>query len=98
MLLEKRAVVRPELRQFVEDLVCYDFSILGIHPVVGIAEGMDVAFRAGDLALRDFKNARLERCVQIPRSADLNFGVAALLDQRRQPADFKIASNENEQV
>ena len=59
---------------------------------------MDIAFRPCDLTRRDFENLGLERRVQITVSAHLNLSITTLLDERRQPADLEIATDQDEKV
>src|SRR4026209_439805 len=63
-----------------------------------VAEWMNVAHRAGDLTLRDFENLRLRGRIEIARAARLDFRVAALVDERRQPADLQFAADDNQKV
>src|SRR5262249_2195185 len=63
-----------------------------------IAKGMDVAFRSCDLTLGDFENSRLHRCVQITARADLDFSIAALLNERWEPTDLEVAANQDKHV
>src|SRR5215471_81171 len=59
---------------------------------------MHVAFGARDLSLWNFENPRLKRSIQVAIRAHLNFRVAALLDEGRQPPDFEIAPDQDEDV
>ena len=59
---------------------------------------MHVAHRARDLALRNVENLRVLRRVEIAVRAGLNLRVAALLDERRQPADLELAPDDDQQV
>ena len=73
-------------------------AILGIEPVVGIAQRVHVTHRPGDLAGGDLEDLAEVRDVEISFSADLNFRVAALRLQRRQPADFELQADHHQQV
>ena len=59
---------------------------------------MHVAHRARDLPLRDVQDARVRRGVEVAVGAGLDLRVAALLDERRQPADLQLASDDDQQV
>ena len=59
---------------------------------------MNVSHRPGDLPRRDVENRRLERGVEVARRARLNLAVAALLNQRRQPADFELPADGDQQI
>jgi hypothetical protein len=65
---------------------------------VRITERVNIALRTGDLPGRHLKDLRLERRVDIAISSNLDLSIATLLDQRRQPADFEITTDEDEQV
>ena len=97
-LFEISAVVRPEFSESVKYFLGDDAAIFGIQPKVRIAERMNIAFCPGHLALRDFKNARLSRCIQITVGSNLDFRIAALLNERRQPADLEFAANQDQDV
>ena len=98
-LLEVRAVVRPQLATACRRSPCaMRFAVLRIQPVVRIALRVHVAHRARDLARRDLENRAPERRVEIAVGAGLNLRVAALLDQRRQPADLQLAADDDQQV
>ena len=63
-----------------------------------IAERVDIAHRTRDLSSGYLENLRLERRVEIPLGSRLNLRVAALLDERRQPADLQLAADGDEHV
>src|ERR1051326_3313579 len=93
-----KIIAREIFDKLVEDFPCDDFAIFRIEPVVRVTERVNISFRPCDLPLRDLKNSRLERRVQVSVRADLYFGITALLDQRRQPADLEIASYKDQYV
>ncbi len=59
---------------------------------------MDVTHGARDDFSRDLKDLRKLRSVQISRAGWLNTRVAGLRDQRRQPADFQLQSDGDQQI
>src|SRR5262245_63614393 len=65
---------------------------------MGVALGMHVAHGPRDLALWDLEDGSVQRCVHVSCRAWLNLGVTALLDQRRQPPNFQLSSDEDEDV
>src|SRR5262249_4488823 len=69
-----------------------------IEPVVRVAERVDVAHRSRDLAGGDLEDLRRERRVEVAFGARLDLGVAALVDERRQPADLQLATHHDQQV
>ena len=82
-LLEDRAVVRPDLRELVGDPFPDPLAVLRIHPVVRVAQRVDVPLRPCDLAGRNLEDLRRQRRVEVSFGAGLNLRVAALLDERR---------------
>src|SRR6202140_1635633 len=72
--------------------------VFGIEPVVVISERVPVAFGARDLAGGDLENFGEARSVEVAGGPDLNFGIGGLVDERRQPADFKLKADNNEEV
>src|SRR6266849_11067680 len=97
-LPEIRGVVGTHLAELVGNALGDAQAVFGIEPIVRIAEGVDVAFGASDHARGNFKNFGETRSVEIARSADLDFGIRGLRDQRRQPADFELETDNNEEV
>ena len=77
-LLEVRGVLRIQFSQFIGDPMRHSAAIIGIEPVMRIAERMDVAHGARDLPSR-LSSTSANRLVEASRYA------AALLD----PADFR---------
>ena len=74
-------------------------AVLGIEPVVRIAQRVHVAHRARDLALWECRGCcACSGRIEIARRADLNLRVAALLDERRQPADLELAADDDQQI
>ena len=59
---------------------------------------MDVAHGAGDLPGGDVEDARALRHVEVPRRPGLDPRVAALLDQRGQPADLELPADDGQQL
>ena len=57
------------------------------------AQRVHVAHGARDLACRDLENARRERGVEVAGRIHLDLGVAALLDERRQPTDLELTTH-----
>src|SRR5262249_39364556 len=53
---------------------------------------------AGNVALGNFQDLGEARGVKVAGTSGLDSAVAALSDQRRQPADFKVESDQDEQV
>ena len=73
-------------------------AVLRIHPVVRVAQRMDVAHGARDVPVGNLEDRGAERRVQIALRADLNLRVPALLDERRQPADLELAADADQHV
>ena len=73
-------------------------AVLGIEPVVRVAERVHVAHGSGDLPGRQVEDFRGERRIEIAVGARLDPGVARLVDQRRQPADFQVAPDHHQQI
>ncbi len=59
---------------------------------------MDVPFRASDLACGYLQYPRKTRRVKIAGRSDLNLRISRLLDQGREPSDFKLEANDDQQV
>jgi hypothetical protein len=59
---------------------------------------MDVAHRPGDLSGWQVQDVRLGGRIEITGAARLDLGVAALIDERRQPSDFELAPDDNQQI
>jgi len=97
-LLEVRAVVRPELRQFFGDRFRDALPVFRIRPVVRVAERVHVAHRTRDVSTRDLENLSGQGRVEIPLSARLNLAVSALLLERREPPDLQLAADQHQQV
>ncbi len=97
-LLERRTVVRTELRKFLRHRLRHPLAVVRIQPVMGVALWMHIAHRAGDLPGRYHEDLRGKRCVQIALGAGLDVRIAALLNQRRQPANFQFAADRNYHV
>ncbi len=73
-------------------------AVVRVEPVVRVPEGVDVAHRAGDLAGGDLEDLRGERGVEVAVRPHLDLRVAALLDERRQPADLQLPAHGHEEV
>ena len=65
-------------------------TVIGIEPVMRVAQGVHVAHGARDLARGNIENLSELRGIQVALSGRLDFSIAALRDQRRQPSDFQI--------
>ena len=63
-----------------------------------VAQGVDIPHRPRDGAGGNLENRGAQRRVQITLRARLDLRVAALLDERRQPADLELASDRYQQV
>ena len=72
--------------------------VAGIQPVVRVAHRMHVAHGTRDLPGGDLEDLDCQRRVQVAACAGLDVGVAALLDERWQPADLQLASDQDQQV
>ena len=59
---------------------------------------MNVAFRAGHLAGREFQDSCKPGSVEITRRTDLNPRITGLCDERRQPANLEFKPDDNEQL
>ena len=73
-------------------------AVARLEPVVRIARRMHVAHRAGDLAGRDLQDLHVQRGVEVAGGAELNLRIAALRDERRQPADLEFPPDHDQQV
>src|SRR5262249_20047494 len=73
-------------------------TVIGIEPIMRIAKRVNVAFGARYLALGNLEDLGKLRCIEIAVTARLDSSIAALRDQRRQPADFKIQANADQQI
>ena len=76
----------------------YAAAVIGVEPVMGIAQRVDVAHGAGHLALRNFQDLAELGHVHIAGLRRLDLGIPALRDQRRQPADFELQAHYYQQV
>src|ERR1700687_3661341 len=102
----KRFVALGEIvgvgRTHFAELVLDSFSdaqaVIGIEPIMRIAEGMDIPFGASNLAGGQLQNSGEARSVEIAGAAYLNAGVAGLSDQRRKPADFEFESDDDQEL
>ena len=74
-------------------------AVLRIEPVVRVAErDARRPSRASPARLGISRISAFSRCVQIALGAGLDLRVAALLDERRQPADLQLAADDDEDV
>src|ERR1700738_5229786 len=73
-------------------------TVIGIEPVMRMAERMDITFGAGDLAGGQLQNSGKAGSVQIAGATNLDAGVAGLGDERRKPADFELESDDDEEL
>src|SRR5713101_8112905 len=97
-LFEISGVVGTHLAELVGDAFGDAQAILRIKPIVRIAERVNVAFGASDHARGNFENFGETRSVKIAGGADLDFGIGGLRDQRRQPADFKLETDNDQEI
>src|SRR5205807_190707 len=70
-------------------------AVLGIKPIVRVAERVNVALGAGHLARGNLENLCKARSVKVARRANLNLRISGLGDERRKPADFQLESDKN---
>src|SRR5437870_992030 len=97
-LLEVGPVIWAKSSEFVEDFARNELPISRIQPIMRVSKRMNITLGARDLTCRHFENTHLQRSIQITVGADLHFGVATLLNERRQPTNLEIAANENKKV
>src|SRR5713226_7360475 len=97
-LIEICSVVWTHLAELVGDAFGDAQAVFGIKPVMRIAERVNVAFRASDYARGDFENSGETRSVKIAGGADLDFGIRGLGDQRRQPSDFQLETDNDQEI
>jgi hypothetical protein len=97
-LLEVRTVGRIHLGQLQGDPFRNTTAIVRVQPIMRVAQRMNVPLCTSDCALGDFQNFRELRCVQISGCGRLDVSVAALRDQRRQPANFQIQSHQDQKI
>src|SRR3984893_625745 len=97
-LLEVAGVWGIEFPEFSSDAFGDAATIVGIEPVMRIAERMDVAHGASHRPGGNVENFSKLRSVKISVRADLNPWVAALRDQRRQPPNLQLQSDQYEQI
>jgi len=57
-----------------------------------------IAHRPGDRPGRHLENRRAERRVEVSLCAGLDLRIAALLDERRQPADLELAPDRDQHI
>ena len=86
------------MREFLENFPADNLAVLRIQPIMRIAERVNIPFGARDLPGRYFKNSGLKRRIQITVRPHLNFRVAALLNQWRQPTDLEIPADKDKDV
>ncbi len=89
---------RVELRQARRDRPRDDAAVLGVEPVVRVAERVDVAHGARDGARGALEDVAPGRGVEVARAARPDLVVAALVDQRRQVADLELEAGDDEEV
>ena len=85
-------------RELVRDRLRDVAAVAGVEVVVRVALRVHVTHRAGDLAGRDLEDPRGERGIEVALGARLDLRVAALVEQRRQPADLQLAADDDQQV
>jgi hypothetical protein len=95
---EVRSAGGRELAQLVADRLRNTPPVARLEPVVRIAERMNVPHRARDLPCRNFQNFHIQRCIQIPIGPRLNLAVAAARQQRWEPPNLQLASNDDQDI
>src|SRR5579859_5230913 len=95
-LLKVRSVARVQFAELSRNALGHAPAIVRVEPVMRIAQRMHIAFSARDFALRNLKNFRKLRGVEIPISSGLDASIAGLCDQRRQPAYLQIETYTDE--
>src|SRR6266853_1146675 len=91
-------VARAHFGKFVAHAVGDAQAVLGIKPIVRVAERVDVTLGTGHLSggnLEDFGKAG---SVKVARRAKLNLRIGGLADERRKPADFQLESDDDEKI
>ena len=73
-------------------------AVLGIKPIVRVAERVNVALGAGHLARGNLENLCKARSVKVARRANLNLRISGLGDERRKPADFQLESDNDKKI
>src|SRR5262249_28005346 len=97
-LLKVGSVCRIEFAEFAGDSLGDTSSVVGIKPVVWISERMDVALGAGHFSLRDLEDLGKLGGIEVAVGSRLNSSISRLRNQRRQPSDFQIKTDTDEQV
>src|ERR1700737_4906767 len=91
-------VGRTHFAELVLDSFSDAQAVIGIKPIMRIAEGMDIPFGTSNLAGGQLQNSGEARSVEITGTAYLNAGVAGLSDQRRKPADFEFETDDDKEL
>src|ERR1700737_2836209 len=91
-------VGRTHFAELVLDSFSDAQAVIGIEPIMRIAEGMDIPFGASNLAGGQLQNSGEARSVEIAGAAYLNAGVAGLSDRRRKPHDLEFATDEDKEL
>ena len=73
-------------------------AVFRIEPIVGIAEGVNVSHGAGHGTGRYVKDFGKLRSVQITGRANLDAGIAALVDERGEPSDLQLQAYHDQQI
>ncbi len=97
-LCEVRAVGGVHLSQLVLDRLGDPPAVARVEPVVRIALRVHVPHGARDLARRDVEDLRRQRRIEVAGASRLDLRVAALRDERRQPADLEFPPHDDQQV
>src|SRR5215510_4618002 len=87
-----------KLSQFPRNATRNSPPIIRIQPIMRIPKWMNISHRARYLSLWYVENLRKLRSIEITRRADLNPGISALVDERRQPADLQLQSDHDQQI
>ncbi len=95
---EVRGIARAQLGELLLDGLRNPPPVCRIEPVVRVSLRMHVTHRARQLSGGDVEDAHVQRGVQVAAAARLDGRVAALGDERRQPADLQLPSHGQQQL
>ena len=95
----RRRPVQPDpVRQAIANGAGDRAAVAWIEPVVRVAGWMNVAHRAGDLTRPESRGSSHRRTDRGSRRRPLDLRIAAVVDERRQPADFQFPAHDNQQI
>src|SRR5207237_9400488 len=97
-LREVGSVSGTQLRELPLDLDGDANGVRGIEPVVRIAERMHVAHRTIDGAGGTIEDRDARRDMELAGLSGTNAVVAALIEERRKPADLELEPDDFEQI